>query len=226
MAWLNHPINHHHLLFPQAFNNLIILFFAELTFCQHLRNFESRRSRDYKDRGSKVQVRIPRCNRLGDFEQIQCSNELDNTHCFCVDEYGIEIPGTRAESEDKVNCSTPKTVDCPAASCRMFCSSGFSRNATTGCPMCKCFDPCSDVKCPNGHECEPIEIKCKNDPCPPIPTCRKARSLKDFCPAGSPLAITGTIRPFLCGNDPGMTKIFTYVSFIRAITFKTERIIT
>jgi hypothetical protein len=150
-------------------------------------------------------VRVPKCSRLGEFEPVQCSNELDNNYCFCVDEYGIEIPGTRAESEDKVSCvkQQQQQDECPAASCRMFCSSGFARNNTNGCPICKCYDPCNDVKCPNGHECEPIEIKCKNDPCPPIPTCRKARSLNDFCPAGAPLSIAGTPRPFLCGNDPG-----------------------
>lgn len=173
-----------------------------------MRNFESRRSRDYKEKGSKVQVRVPRCSRIGDFEPIQCSNELDNSNCFCVDEFGIEIPGTRADSEDEVNCNVNKN-ECPAASCRMFCSSGFARNITSGCPICKCYDPCNDVKCPNGHECEPIEIKCKNEPCPPIPTCRKARSLRDFCPAGSPLSIVGTVRPFLCGNEPGKEFFFS-----------------
>lgn len=165
-------------------------------------------------------MRVPRCNRLGDFEPIQCSNELDNSHCFCVDEYGIEIPGTRADSEDKVNCSAPKIAECPAASCRMFCSSGFSRNATTGCTICKCYDPCLDVKCPNGHQCEAIEIKCKNEPCPPIPTCRKAKSLSEFCPAGAPLSIEGTIRPFLCGNERGMTNIYLCViNVMRAMFF-------
>lgn len=101
-----------------------------------------------------------------------------------------------------MNCSAPVN-NCSAASCRMFCPSGFARDLSSGCPICKCRDPCNGVKCPNGQACEPVEVSCKDEPCPPIPTCRKARSFKELCPAGSPLSIIGTARPFLCGNDPG-----------------------
>lgn len=85
----------------------------------------------------------------------------------------------------------------------MFCPSGFSQDLKTGCPICQCRDPCEGVQCPGGLACQPQEVKCKAEPCPPIPTCKRARSLTDLCPAGQPLAIADTIRPFLCGNDAG-----------------------
>lgn len=169
-----------------------------------MRSFESRRSRSLNEEGREnIRVRVPKCSRSGQFESIQCSNEINGTECFCVDEYGVEIVGTRVEGgEEKVNCSA--AVDhCPAASCRMFCSSGFARDLRSGCPVCKCRDPCNGVICPNGQACEVIETRCKGDVCPPLPTCRKPRSLSDLCPAGAPLSISGTIRPFLCGMEAG-----------------------
>lgn len=179
---------------------MVFFIFTDLTYCQQLRSFESRRAKSLGREGRGV--RIPKCSRSGSFEPVQCSNELNSTECFCVDEYGVEIIGTRVDSEEKVNCSEPVN-NCSAASCRMFCPSGFARDLSSGCPICKCRDPCNGVKCPNGETCEPLEIDCKDDPCPPIPTCRKSRSYKELCPAGSPLSIAGTIRPFLCGNEPG-----------------------
>jgi hypothetical protein len=32
---------------------------------------------------------------------------------------------------------------------------------------------------------------------------KRGRSLENICPVGDPLRISDTVRPFLCGNDPG-----------------------
>ncbi|PSN48928.1 hypothetical protein C0J52_03479 [Blattella germanica] len=63
---------------------------------------------------------------------------------------------------------------CGAHTCRMLCPHGFSIDPD-GCPRCQCYDPCS----------------------------KRARSLENVCPAGEPLKITNTERPFLCGISPG-----------------------
>lgn len=171
---------------------------ANLTACQHLRRSEARRSKALNTR-----VRAPRCDKRGQFETIQCSNNRRGEDCWCVDEYGVEIPGTRNATKANVQCKEPE--NCPASACRMFCPSGFSRDPKTGCTQCRCRDPCDGLTCPNGQSCQLVEVKCKTEPCPPVPTCKKARSLANFCPAGMPLAIEdGTnMRPFLCGLDPG-----------------------
>ncbi|XP_001993789.3 uncharacterized protein LOC6567649 [Drosophila grimshawi] len=85
----------------------------------------------------------------------------------------------------------------------MFCPSGFARDAQTGCTVCRCRDPCDGFDCPNGQTCQLQEVQCKSEPCPPLPTCKKARSLANYCPAGLPLAIEDSVRPFLCGQDSG-----------------------
>lgn len=113
----------------------------------------------------------------------------------------MEIPGTRNESKSGVRCAEPS--HCPTSACRMFCPAGFARDPDTGCSVCRCRDPCENVVCPNGQSCQPQEVKCKVEPCPPVPTCKKSRSMSTYCPAGMPLAIEGSIRPFLCGNDLG-----------------------
>lgn len=171
-----------------------------MTACQHLRQAESRRAKALESSGTRVQ--IPKCSHEGEFEPIQCSNEINGTECWCVDEYGVEISGTRRDTEEDVNCNRTASL-CPASSCRMFCPSGFARDLRTGCTVCQCRDPCAGVVCPGGLACHPQEVKCLKEPCPPIPTCKRARSLNDLCPAGHPLTITETNKPFLCGTDPG-----------------------
>lgn len=192
------PNTLHLLLFPPLAEKL-------LTACQHLRRVESRRAKALNsdpELASQHRVRVPKCSRMGDFEPIQCSNDVNSSECWCVDEYGIEIIGSRGLSAAEVNCTAIQT-DCPASSCRMYCPSGFARDARSGCSICQCRDPCEGVKCPGSLSCQPQEVRCASEPCPPVPTCKRARSLEEFCPVGQPLSITGTQRPFLCGVDPG-----------------------
>ncbi|XP_066152915.1 uncharacterized protein [Euwallacea fornicatus] len=167
------------------------------TGCQTLRMAASRRA---KSLGVEPkQVRMPRCNKQGGFERVQCDNEIVSS-CWCVDETGFELPGTRAPAAALVNCTAPKP--CADATCRMFCPHGFALTKE-GCPMCRCRDPCDDVNCPNALECHLEELACADPPCPPVPTCKKGRSLENICPVGDPLRISDTVRPFLCGNDAG-----------------------
>lgn len=70
--------------------------------CQTLRMAASRRAKalgvDAKN------VRMPRCNKMGGFEPIQCDNEIISS-CWCVDEAGFELAGTRAPAATLVNCT-------------------------------------------------------------------------------------------------------------------------
>ncbi|CAH1111232.1 unnamed protein product [Psylliodes chrysocephalus] len=167
------------------------------TGCQTLRMAASRRA---KALGVEPRnVRMPRCNKMGSFEPIQCDNEIVSS-CWCVDEAGFELAGTRAPAAALVNCTAPKP--CADHTCRMFCPHGFALTQD-GCPLCKCRDPCDGIRCPNTLECHLDDLACADPPCPPIPTCKRGRSLENICPVGDPLRISDTVRPFLCGNDPG-----------------------
>ncbi|CAG9859737.1 unnamed protein product [Phyllotreta striolata] len=167
------------------------------TGCQTLRMAASRRAKALSV--GTPGVRTPRCSKSGGFEPIQCDNEIVSS-CWCVDEAGFELAGTRAPAEALVNCTAPKP--CADHTCRMFCPYGFSLDKA-GCPLCKCRDPCEGVRCPGSLECRLEELACADPPCPPVPTCKRGRSLENICPVGDPLRISDTARPFLCGNDPG-----------------------
>lgn len=151
-------------------------------------------------RGKVPSVRTPRCRITdGEFEEIQCDNEIVSS-CWCVDSTGFEIPGTRAPAAALVNCT--RVAPCAAHTCRMLCPLGFDLD-DRGCPLCKCRDPCSSITCPGQLSCQLEEVPCLKPPCPPVPTCKRGRSLQNICPVGEPLLITETSRPFLCGTDPG-----------------------
>lgn len=49
-------------------------------------------------------ISLPSCDPIGDYEPVQCDPLTGN--CFCVDESGFELAGTRARSLQLVNCTS------------------------------------------------------------------------------------------------------------------------
>lgn len=98
---------------------------------------------------------------------------------------------------------------CSGHTCRMLCAYGFATDER-GCPLCRCYDPCSEVSCGGALTCQLEEpVSCTRPPCLPVPTCKKGRSLDNVCPAGAPLTMPGSgvpPRPFLCGLGAGQPR--------------------
>ncbi|KZS04617.1 Uncharacterized protein APZ42_032431 [Daphnia magna] len=167
-----------------------------LTSCERQRVETVKRARALQL--SSNDISLPHCDPIGDYEPVQCDPLTGN--CFCVDESGFELAGTRARSLELVNCTNPKP--CAGLLCRMLCPYEFELDSE-GCPLCQCRDPCRGVKCPGSQTCQLEEMPCAKEPCPPVPTCKQARSAEDLCPTGVPLTMPSGDRPFLCGLQVG-----------------------
>ncbi|GAB6024412.1 hypothetical protein CHUAL_009577 [Chamberlinius hualienensis] len=169
-----------------------------LTACEHQQLSREKRVRALMSETANKwssDVRPQPCTADGRFEPVQCDA---NHQCWCVDESGFEIGGTRVKSRDDINCSAPRP--CAGHLCRMLCPFEFELDSD-GCPMCRCRDPCRGVRCPRGTQCQLEEVTCNQQPCPPVPTCKQPRSLDDVCPVGKALTVSDTEKVFLCGKD-------------------------
>ncbi|XP_067130970.1 uncharacterized protein [Centruroides vittatus] len=167
--------------------------FQQLTGCQQLRYISQQQAQIL---GTVENSFIPVCTEDGQFEQIQCNNATGI--CWCVDQQGFEVAGTRSNSFNLVNCNEPR--DCGSL-CRMLCPYGF-KLAEDGCYTCECRNPCDNIICPADQECVIRNESCKGV-CTPLPICSKqARSLDHLCPVGLPLMVPDDKKPFICGIEP------------------------
>ncbi|CAG9538679.1 unnamed protein product [Cercopithifilaria johnstoni] len=128
---------------------------------------------------------VPKCTVDGQFENIQC----DHSFCWCVDEKGIEIIGTKTVRKTGLpNCLRRR--DCGGNLCRKVCPFGIKTDHE-GCPLdnCDCRDLCEGVTCINDIEiCQMVEPDCEKPPCQPAPRC-----LLNPCPNGSPMTLSNGV---------------------------------
>ncbi|VDN17987.1 unnamed protein product [Gongylonema pulchrum] len=105
------------------------------------------------------------CTVDGRFKNIQC----DKSYCWCVDEKGSEVTGTKAFKEAGLpNCLRRKS--CSGRLCAKLCQFG-TKTDDDGCPLetCECRNICDSVKCTNDFDrCQLVEPECARPPCQPI----------------------------------------------------------
>lgn len=120
----------------------------------------------------------PTCDEEGNFLSTQCDKE----NCWCVDNFGTEIPKTRGKTNATSDCSKLREIkECLDLTCRMGCEYGFILSEETGCPLCQCRDPCYGVDCGVGEQCQLVEVNCKDHYCPPVPACElRKQSMKNL----------------------------------------------
>ncbi|XP_038634704.1 uncharacterized protein nid2a isoform X12 [Scyliorhinus canicula] len=72
-------------------------------------------------RGSHILVgiHIPECDEEGNFRPLQCHSSTG--HCWCVDERGEEIPGTRTPpGTSQPQCGQPEHIERPKTACEQY----------------------------------------------------------------------------------------------------------
>ncbi|VDL62775.1 unnamed protein product [Nippostrongylus brasiliensis] len=110
------------------------------------------------------------CEPNGDFREIQC--DLRSMQCWCVNSTGIEVIGTRLNSNVGMpTCSQPKI--CSVSCAQSSCDYGVRLDAN-GCPhdgVCSCKNPCDDFPCSSHKTCSLVTVECDRHPCPPIAKC-------------------------------------------------------
>lgn len=138
-----------------------------LLVCEYLHEF-SENMEGTRD-GMTLALPTPRCDPDGNYIATQCSDDK----CWCVDNFGAEIPRTRGTGNATQDCQELRqTMDCLDITCRMGCEYGFVLSEDTGCPLCQCRDPCSGVSCKEDEQCQLVEVSCKDHYCPPVPSCK------------------------------------------------------
>ncbi|KAK7082228.1 hypothetical protein SK128_021740, partial [Halocaridina rubra] len=161
------------------------------TMCEYLRDL-------VELEGVTLAVPTPSCDTNGAYEQVQC-NALGQ--CWCVDDFGTEIPGTKASSRELVTCDRVRAaLTCGEMLCRLGCDYGFILDPDTACPLCQCRDPCRNVDCPNNQVCQMVDIPCVDGVCPAIPQCVPVVEPLGHatCPEGDPYVLLETNETLAC----------------------------
>uniref|UniRef100_A0A914XIE0 Uncharacterized protein n=1 Tax=Plectus sambesii TaxID=2011161 RepID=A0A914XIE0_9BILA len=104
-------------------------------------------------RGEPANRKVVQCDNEGLFVKVQEFQGFS----WCVDNNGIEIPGTRT-SRGTPTCESPRR--CPVNSCALRCPMGFKLD-NDGCEQCICFDPCDGVRCQHSFQvCRLDRVQC------------------------------------------------------------------
>lgn len=137
---------------------------------------------------SKIQ-----CRPDGSFEEVQCDAE----YCWCVNEHGVEMRGTRTSDNIPPNCLAPRRCVTPLCTHNATCKYG-RRKDSNGCDTCECGSPCDGVSCPDPDTsiCVPMPVECLSGPCPEVPRC-----VVNPCLLGSPRVDPSTAQPIRCSTN-------------------------
>ncbi|KAJ9582850.1 hypothetical protein L9F63_022809 [Diploptera punctata] len=166
-----------------------------LTACQHRRAILEHKAHETGIPAS--QMYLPQCREEdGSFEPVQCHPK--SRQCWCVDNKGDELPGTRAPPDVQPSCAGNIPSNCPAFRCAP-CPYGYQMDLS-GCPTCTCKDLCAEISCyEEGEACRLVEVSCTDQPCPPVPMCLPRR--ENPCLTGHPLLEPGSTDMVQCGPN-------------------------
>ncbi|XP_042879578.1 uncharacterized protein LOC122258000 [Penaeus japonicus] len=151
------------------------------TMCEYLRDL-------VELEGVTLAVPTPTCDENGAYEQVQC-NALGQ--CWCVDDFGTQIPGTKASTRELVVCDRVReALTCGEMLCRLGCDYGFVLDKDTACPLCQCRDPCQQYVSFNQYVFIPI----RTPQCVPVVEASAAPA----CPLGEPYTLPETNATLAC----------------------------
>ncbi|XGW25344.1 hypothetical protein V3C99_006626 [Haemonchus contortus] len=131
------------------------------------------------------------CRPDGSFEEVQCDSEF----CWCVNDLGVEVEGTRSSENIPPNCKTPRKCFVPLCTNKILCKYGLKKDSN-GCDTCECSSPCDGVVCPDTSICVPMPVDCVSGPCPEVPRC-----VVNPCLIGSPRLDQSTAQPIKCNDN-------------------------
>ncbi|VDM80128.1 unnamed protein product [Strongylus vulgaris] len=131
------------------------------------------------------------CRPDGSFEEVQCDAE----YCWCVNQFGVEMEGTRTSDDIAPNCRAPRKCSVPLCTHDISCKYGM-RKDSNGCDTCECSSPCDGVVCPDDSICVPAPVECIAGPCPEVPRC-----VVNPCRGGAPLTHPSTAQHIKCSDN-------------------------
>lgn len=157
------------------------------TACQHLQTIQYHQAVELGIPAK--QKYIAQCDEItGKFTEIQCGPQ---NGCWCVDDQGNEIIGTKTFNGATPNCYSRQTSSsCPMYKCSANCEHGYVTDAQ-GCKTCQCQDPCDQISCPTGESCQLLKVYCIDEPCPKMPICVPQHD--SVCTEGLPLKQNGKV---------------------------------
>lgn len=167
------------------------------TACQHLQTIQLHQATELGV--PPKQKYIAQCNpTTGAWMRVQCG---PGEVCWCADANGNEMSGTRrtmitaeAMECEETTLQSRRNDGCGAERCANTCEFGYVLDEA-GCRTCRCRNPCDEISCPGGEQCQLMRVECIDEPCPKMPVCVPQR--ESVCSEGRPFRRNG--QDLVCG---------------------------